>query len=278
MKETMNILGYGFSREGRDADWQELEAELPAKGPDCPLTGDLLDLALNREQQAEAARVREHLDGCDYCRGRFEAQKRAIAQANAFRADAAGPSLFESVSLLLEERIADRLVGEMKLVPAAPPTAAGPRLAAGSVPSLAAACGPLQSTACGPREHSFEVALRKEGDKAGSDALNGLVFVRMPESAAASTWSVVFSAPVKTPERKHGNTESRLRDLSGREVLLVLKTADFADVKSLTTRLDWDPLEKQLVSLKRTIEIDDPTRLKHLEFTRCKRIVGLKTS
>ncbi|HEY7310984.1 MAG TPA: hypothetical protein VH643_16590 [Gemmataceae bacterium] len=264
MAENMGILGYGFSREGRDADWQELEAELSAKGPDCPLTADLLDLALNWGQGSDAQRVREHLDsGCAYCRGRFEAQQRAIAQAEELpiapmdvpRVPAVGPSIFERVSARLRERTTTprRLVGEMKPVL---------RLAGDS----------------GPRKRPFQVALREEGAEAGPDVLNVEVSFYQPDPTAAKTWSLELYAPVKNRDGEHVNAEPRLRELDGRAVRLVLKSADFAPVKKLTTALDWDPAGQQLVSLNSTLEIDDPARIKYLELLPRKRIDGLQTS
>src|SRR5438067_2044197 len=40
------IVAYGFSTPSLEAYWAELEEDLPVKKPDCPLTADLMELAL----------------------------------------------------------------------------------------------------------------------------------------------------------------------------------------------------------------------------------------
>jgi DNA-binding transcriptional regulator LsrR (DeoR family) len=65
----------------------ELEKGLPRKGPDCPLTTDLIRLARGLVAGEPAARLHRHLEGCSLCRDR----------ALGFRqvADQAGPSVPE---------------------------------------------------------------------------------------------------------------------------------------------------------------------------------------
>src|SRR5262245_20115110 len=58
-----------------EADWAEFEARFLGKKPDCPLTADLIELAQGEAAPDAAARLREHLKGCDYCRGWAEAYR-----------------------------------------------------------------------------------------------------------------------------------------------------------------------------------------------------------
>lgn len=76
MGDEWVILDLGLSLK-RDPAWRELEARLPSPGPDCPPTLTLLDFVLG--DAAEPA-VERHLSGCNYCRQRFAAQRRAAAR------------------------------------------------------------------------------------------------------------------------------------------------------------------------------------------------------
>jgi hypothetical protein len=69
-----------------DAVWG-VEAELPRKGPDCPNTAELLDLALGISPHERAVSLHEHLAAdCLYCKQRFESQRRAVDKARALEA------------------------------------------------------------------------------------------------------------------------------------------------------------------------------------------------
>ncbi len=73
MTNERDLLLYSIPPEG-GAVWAEFEAAFPGKKPDCPLTADLIELALG---QADDARLREHLAGCADCRALVEAYRRA---------------------------------------------------------------------------------------------------------------------------------------------------------------------------------------------------------
>jgi hypothetical protein len=84
MKNSVAFFGYGFSREGREAAWKELEANLPEPGPDCPPTLEMLDLALGLPlEAARVSQLQQHLGSCPRCLARFESQKRAVRKMNA---------------------------------------------------------------------------------------------------------------------------------------------------------------------------------------------------
>src|SRR5947208_1793070 len=97
-EEPHGTLGYGFSREGLEEQWAALELRLPKKTPDCPLTYDLIELALGQVTPPQSTRLHQHLSECAYCRERFESQQRASAPerrrfaalAGLVRADVAG--------------------------------------------------------------------------------------------------------------------------------------------------------------------------------------------
>src|SRR5690242_7087407 len=76
------VLGYGFSLEGREAAWRELEAHLPARaGPDCPSGVDLLELAYGLLDEGCAAQLRTHVQGCASCQARLQIQESAVRRA-----------------------------------------------------------------------------------------------------------------------------------------------------------------------------------------------------
>src|SRR5262249_31152884 len=67
----------------RDAEIGKGLASGPVRGPDCPLTYELLELALGRlaEGSARAGAILAHLEArCEYCGPRFAAQQRAVAR------------------------------------------------------------------------------------------------------------------------------------------------------------------------------------------------------
>src|SRR5262249_12469341 len=97
------ILGYGFSLEGREADWGDLEAGLPARGPNCPLTAELLELALGQTQASEGDRLRAHVSECASCRSRLEVQQRAVQRAETMRSPSV-PTLQEQVAADFQAR------------------------------------------------------------------------------------------------------------------------------------------------------------------------------
>src|SRR5262245_26161711 len=77
MSPRFPFFGYGLTPVARAADRAALAADLPARGPGCPFTVDLIELALGLAPPEESARLREHVGGCTYCLARYEAQQRA---------------------------------------------------------------------------------------------------------------------------------------------------------------------------------------------------------
>jgi hypothetical protein len=72
MTSERDLLWYSLPPEG-DAAWEEFEAGFRGKKPDCPLTADLIEFARGQADNATAARVKDHLPGCDACRACLEA-------------------------------------------------------------------------------------------------------------------------------------------------------------------------------------------------------------
>jgi hypothetical protein len=99
----MTPHGFGFSREGRQAAWKALEEE-PPRGPDCALTLELLDLARDRLEEPDRARVRGHLEGCPRCRQRLDAQKSALARLQQARAATPAESTVAGVAAAFARR------------------------------------------------------------------------------------------------------------------------------------------------------------------------------
>lgn len=97
MNANDSSIGYGSSPEDLqkewesfESDWAALEASLPRKGPNCPNTSELLELALGLTRPEITATLRKHLesDNCQYCQRRFAAQERAVAQARELQTQA----------------------------------------------------------------------------------------------------------------------------------------------------------------------------------------------
>ncbi len=75
MTSERDLLWYSLPPSG-NAAWEEFEAGFRAKKPDCPLTADLIEFAQGRADAPTAARVQEHVPGCDACRAWLEAYER----------------------------------------------------------------------------------------------------------------------------------------------------------------------------------------------------------
>ena len=105
MNPSNFFLGYGFSPEAREAEWRELEGNLPAKRSDCPLTAEFLELAAGQAFPEEEARLKDHLSTCDSCRTRFQFQQRAVRRAEELRARAPGVSLLAQTAAELKEHL-----------------------------------------------------------------------------------------------------------------------------------------------------------------------------
>src|SRR4051812_15210054 len=92
MNEKWPLFGYGYSLEGRRGAWEELEAVLPAKGPNCPPTLDWIDLVLDQNTN-KGSDLHAHRAGCAYCEARYAALQRAAARLEEVRAEAGQPTL-----------------------------------------------------------------------------------------------------------------------------------------------------------------------------------------
>jgi hypothetical protein len=94
-----------FSLPPRDADWPAFEANFLGKRPDCPLTADLIEFAQGESGPDAAARVNQHLAGCDYCKRWVDAYKAGWEEpAEAEEPAAPGGSLLEAFSFGSQER------------------------------------------------------------------------------------------------------------------------------------------------------------------------------
>jgi hypothetical protein len=251
MNRTNLILGYGFSLEGREADWEELEAELPVRGPNCPLTADLLEFALGQVQSPqEADRLRVHVSECVSCRNRLDVQQRAVRRAESLRAATPAATLQEQVAADFRARRKPHRRGAMRPV---------------SKLLLADSGKP--------------VALLAPNDP-GLPPLNAVLQWSKPDpNRNDSPWYVTLRLPSQALEPTWGNPESELEELSGYLVRLTFWIADRKPGLSVEARLDWDAEHKQLVSHRpERVALSDPQAVTDVEFFPVERIKGLDMS
>jgi hypothetical protein len=253
------FLGYGFSPEALAAEWEELEADLPARGPNCPFTLDLIELALGSTAQLDGARLQGHIDGCEYCRKRFESLQQATQQAFAPPVVPKGAATFGDVCAGLR---GFGLVGKPIL---APEKASG--LAAEKALGLAAKDG-LNLVV-------HRIPLRPED----SDPLPPLnLFLVCNELTAGrssggegTTWAIQLIFQSDQLDREHGNPEAELTRLSSYQVRLGLRgrlpDQDRDWRRQLTTRLDWRADQHQLASPRVEVSIEDPGSLTEVGFS-----------
>jgi hypothetical protein len=258
MTRKQNIFGYGFSLEGHRAAWQELESGLPARGADCPLTADLLDLALGQADPKVSERLRGHLAGCDYCRGRFEAQQRAVQRFRAPQAGSPTSSAYSDVVAEFRQRRRPSRRGKVETVHS----------------SWAADDG--------QNRYQHRVTLFLPEGEPGLPLHAILDWGRdQPARAGAGgpgPWWVALRFPSTGDDPERGNAESDLAALAGCQVRLDL-LPDLAlpprYPESLETQLYWDPSHTVLVSDPDVVSMDDPAALAEVAFFPGRRIQGL---
>src|SRR6266566_2303477 len=81
-----------------DVAWAEFEAKVLQKRQDCPLTGELIELAQGQTVPPAADNLHEHLVGCDYCRTCFEAYQHALGEPVEAAVPPSEGSLLEAVA------------------------------------------------------------------------------------------------------------------------------------------------------------------------------------
>jgi hypothetical protein len=261
-----DFLGYGFSPHGREADWRDLEADLPVKGPNCPLTADLFDLALGLASGPEAARLRAHIDGdrlsdktgCPYCRSRFEAQRRAIQRADELQDQAAvSTPLSEQIAAAFRNRGRYRRSGAVQAVKTL--AADGDLVVIDQHVTLGLPDGPAETAA--PLELFIQWS-RPRQDEAGP--------------GGAHRWSVTLRLPSRTADAPTGTVREDLQRLGGRQVQVTWTAPGAGHAWQVQTDLYWDV--QQLVSHPEDVLIEDPGVLTHVELTLGESARGLDAS
>jgi hypothetical protein len=248
MNTNSAFLGYGYSADALEAAWQELERGQLEKGPDCPLTADLLDLALGLTEGQREADLHRHLQGCGYCDSRFQAQVRA-AQANTHPSNqSAGPTLREQIVASFAERLHAVRVGTLVV----------------ELP-LAADAGRMvlrQSARLAPRQ----------GGK-GADRLHLFLEWTPHEAATPSgtgtrSWSVLLWLPVQPNDPDQANRPADLSYFDRRQVRLTLTPADRSWVRVIQTQLNWDNTRRDaIVSNPVVVHLDNPEQIADMEFS-----------
>jgi hypothetical protein len=252
MSSPFALFGYGFSPQGRDADWEDIEADLPARGPDCPPTADYLDLALGQASSQTEASLRAHLQGgCPYCQGRFEAQQRAVGMSRTLAA-AAPPRA--AVVAELRSRRAAVCAGNLQRLPAA-----------------------WKGDTAGPLPIDYQVTLAFPPD---SHRPTLQAYVQLSRRGPhGSPWYVAVRLPSFTSDQHHGNAPADLDALDGHLVRLLLIGRDAKTSCPVETRLDWDSRQEQLVSHpERMPLIADPPDVTRIECSVVQRIEDLDLS
>jgi hypothetical protein len=241
-QRKQGIYGYGFSLEGLVAARHELETDRPARGPTCPLTADLMDLALGQAEAADARRLRDHLADCPGCQVRFASQERAVQQLQEQTSQAPPSKLRAEVLGELRDRQRLRLRGAVTTIA---------RLAADGGPNTikqVVTLMPVTDGTCGAAMHAVLEWNRSAAGSAGG---------QIP-----GPWSVTLSLPLRSSaehhEREHANAETDLNALAGRPVRLKLLTSNPLESYHLETQLHWDPDHTELISHPETVAVKDP--------------------
>jgi hypothetical protein len=258
MTRKQNIFGYGFSLEGRRADWQELESGLPTRGAHCPLTADLLDLALGQADPKVGKSLKDHLAGCDYCRGRFGAQERAVQRFRASHAGAASnSSAYSDVVAEFRQRRHPSRRGKVETVHS-------------------------RAADDGQSRYQHRVTLLLPGEEPGLPlhAILDWGRSRLAQAGAGvpSPWRVALRLPLPDTGFGPGNAEPELVALAGCQVRLDLLPDPALSPwppETFETQLDWDPDHKVLVSHPEVVSLDDPAALDEVELFPGGRVQGL---
>jgi hypothetical protein len=81
MSDERDSLFDGLPPYGDDEAWARFQSALARRRRDCPFAGDLIELASGRADPAAEPALREHLDGCSYCRALYEGYRRALEES-----------------------------------------------------------------------------------------------------------------------------------------------------------------------------------------------------
>jgi hypothetical protein len=248
MKKNSTFLGYGWSASGLEADCPDPSAAMPAKGPDCPLTADLLDLALTLVDPEAEDTLRKHLTKCAYCEARYLAQCRAVQQAEGLRTAVPAPTPRERMAKELAARIRNIRVGAVQML------RLKPLKADGDAPVKQYVCLTL------PEQASMQ------------DGLNALLHwtaVRRPNNASrdAESWSLILRLPTRQSDADHGNADADLQSFDRRRIVLSLLPRNGGRTHFVDTQLLWATDRTALVTHPSTVRLDNPERIQFVEFS-----------
>jgi hypothetical protein len=251
MKHRKSVPGHGFSLEGRQAARARLEGQLPDRGPECPLTFELIELAQDLKSAPEKEFLEKHLAGCAYCRQRLEAQQRVRQRLEElYQAGAPLPGLADDVAYWRQRRHPWVDLGSARPWP---------------VQYLSADGGDDDL------ERIDQVATLpwREGP---TPLLNfGLQWSRL----GFSPWSLTLRLPRHGRDHEHGNSRAALDQLEGYQVRLRWRTADGASGE-VQTQLDRSSLHDELVSTEPiTVPGADPETVQEVELALGQRMQGL---
>jgi hypothetical protein len=243
MSQTKPILGYGYSLEGREAAWKELEAGLPARGPNCPRAADLLEFALEQVHfPAEETRLRAHVFGCAICKSRLEVQQQAVQQAESLRASPPAATLQEQVAAAFLACRRPRWAGAVQPAPR--------KLATDNTPSVI----------------NHQVTLSACDDRV-QPSLIGFLQWTSPDSEPKNPWYVTLRLPLQASDPMAENAEAALEELTRHIVRLIFLSADRRPGLSLETQLEWDEDHKELISHPQRVPIADPQTITGVELS-----------
>jgi hypothetical protein len=247
MNTRVAFPGFGFSPEALEASWRELEQGQPEKGPDCPLTADLLDLALGLATGQRETDLHHHLKACGYCNSRFQAQSRSARYNSHPEPSATVPTLREQIVTTFGERL--HAVRKGKLV---------------QEETRAADDG---------REVRRQFWRLQPRDGKGAELLNLFLEWTPSQGTARSgtggqAWSVLFWLAVEQTNQESTRDRSDPLDwFDRRQVRLTLTPADRSWVRVVETQLNRDNTEPDaIVSNPVVIHLDHPEHLANVEF------------
>lgn len=240
MDSPLGVFGYGYSLEGRFADVEEIEADEPVRGPDCPPTADFVELALGQASTELEAVLRTHLTTeCLYCVPRFEAQQRALEESQRLSASAVPPRTAIATELRIRRNLVG--VGEGRFIPV-------------HKGDTVSSCVPIE----------WEGVITFPTTTGRLELKTHLLFSRRGEDRP---WHLTL----RLPSALRGNTAAGLDRLDGQQVKLALILKNRKDPLQVDLRLEADQPrdnpQRELVSHPEPIpQLLNPCDLVRIEY------------
>lgn len=246
-------FGYGFSAEGLRTSHEELSSGESARGPNCPLTGDLIDFMRGTLDPPVSQEVEKHVEGCDRCHDLLESQRRAEKILHTLDQEARqGPTVRSHLS---------------------------ETFAAYHRPVWKGTIEHLQNMKVSDEEEEVRQRV-KVSQISGEPEIPFLTIVldwSRPRSSdpGENPWYLSLSLPCAEVDSESETPREQLNHVNSHRVRLSFRSKNGQEQET-SAQLDWDGYRRQLVSSRpERVSLEDPQALETIKIALGRAIDGL---